>query len=77
MTGKTLVDEMLETVVAQADPQALELRQAWLDWEAKLLGIRMQMLRGQIDEQTASLMAEQASREYSDTERRIASRLST
>jgi hypothetical protein len=70
MTAKSPLDEMLESEVEQADPQELARRQLWLDWEAKMLGIRMQMLRGQIDEQTASSMAEHANQEYLTTEQR-------
>lgn len=72
MTGKTLVDEMLESEEPmESDPKTLALRQAWQEWEGKILKIRHQMIRGEIGKEAASLMSEQASREYSDMEQKI------
>ena len=54
-----------------------EQNQAFLEWEAKQRAIRQQMKKGQLDENSASLMSEQASQEYISTVQETTSPAST
>lgn len=61
---QTLQELMGGPVELETDPKRLARNQAFLDWEEKIFAIRRLMRKGQIDESTASSMAEQVSQEY-------------